>query len=212
MQLNTNTDDAEYAFEEVQADKSAIQCQPVQTIPSTTAIPVAEPQNQPPPSTDPNPSPAKFTRRFEETKESPEDPPLFSQLRVHIILKGLLVSKEPEANKDLVIREYGTKYGVEVTNAYFKRQPDGSATAYVGFKYDYEAFKVITNKNMVEFPLVTKKGERGTPEYEVTELFNFWMGKTEALLDEQMRRYGDREKRAVTTMGITIAGCASPCS
>ena len=50
--------------------------------------------------------------------------------------------------KDIIVQEYYDKYKVKVVkeDMYLKKLPDGSATAYVGFRYDYEAYKVITSE------------------------------------------------------------------
>lgn len=198
----TNTGEDEYEYEEVPANQSSIQ---PQTQPVAPANPPAKSSDPPPPDSQqqsqksapipskPDPVPQKYNTTFVEEKR--DEPPLFSQLRVHLVLKGIHASKGVEAMKELIAGEYERRYGVNAVNVYIRRHVDSSATVYVGFRYDYEAYKVISAPNTLELPLAEKKGDRGTPVYEITDLFNYLLSKMRAVLQEQAKKYYYRESR-----------------
>ena len=125
---------------------------------------------------------------------------MHSQLRVHLLVKGIELTKGVGPMKDMITHEYYDKYKVMAVrdDMYLKKMPDTSATAYVGFMYDYEAFKVIQSENRIELPLLSKKGGLGIPEYEITPLFQYLIDNIEPSLREQLRRYNHQRLPAQT--------------
>ena len=192
-------EDNEVSFEEVKAGKSSIQ-HPAIVLPTPPPISnnqiIANPPAPPPSKQGQNsevpPEKQGNTKQdHEDKKERVDEHPLFSQLRVHILVKGIQLIKGVNTMKDIIVQEYYDKYKVKVVkeDMYLKKLPDGSATAYVGFRYDYEAYKVITSENIIQLPLIDLHGDKGTPKYEITELYRHFLKSSEGLLKEQMRRF-----------------------
>lgn len=138
--------------------------------------------------------------------ESDEDP-MLSQIRVHVLLKGIKPNRGMGSMKEMIAREYFKKAGVKAAREktknkdleiYLKNMPDGSVTAHVGFEHDYEGYKVATSKISLELPLLSKGGGLGNPECEITELFKYLISKSESALKEQMQQWERKPRTAYT--------------
>jgi len=113
-----------------------------------------------------------------------------SDLRVHFLIKGILLTKGIGTMKELICQEFDQKYGIRPIkeDIYLKKCSNGSMTAYVGFLHDYEAYKVLTSEARIQLPLVGKKGEIGIPQCEITELFKVLLTKIEPELKKQVSK------------------------
>lgn len=119
-----------------------------------------------------------------------------SDLRVHFLIKGILLTKGIGTMKELICQEFEQKYGIRPIkeDIYLKKCANGSMTAYVGFWHDYEAYKVLTSEARIQLPLVGRKGETGAPQCEVTELFRLLLAKLEPELRRQAAKVGSLAK------------------
>jgi len=190
-------EDGDYEFGEVEGNASAIR--PEAIMPQAT-VPTEQPQQKTSFSL-----PQKPIWQYEVSKDPYEDPPLFSQLRYHIIVKNLYGRSIDNMREDLA-EEYRRKLNARAKNIFIKLadatvagSSNNGACAYVGFQYDYEAFKVINSGNKIDVPLYSKQGERGTPDFLVTDMFNYLIQKVGPILEQQARaRMGGERKKSIS--------------
>ena len=186
-----SNDENDVAYDELPANQSSIQ------------LPLAAPVQ---------PDKSQETAKLNEDQKvaenpeklaSPEPSRDFSQLRVHVMVKGIQLTRGIGTMKEMISREFHKKYGVQpiTEEIYLKKNSSASATAYVGFQYDYEAYKVVSNPVTIELPLIDKKGETGVPECEIPTLFKYFLDKNEVTLREQLQKYahpsGDYKRRPI---------------
>jgi len=98
--------------------------------------------------------------------------------------------------KESICKEFENKYGVFPVkeDMYLKECKDGSVTCYIGFRYDYEAYKVLTSDVKIQMPIAAKGGEYGTPLCEITDLFRFYLSTHENELKEMLIRQAGAPK------------------
>jgi len=169
-------DESEVDFDEVEEPKSAIRPQALQAPVSNSQVP--------------NTGANKNTIwQYEVSNDLCENPPLFSQLRYHVILKGLELGNI-EAMRAQLADKYMQEFNVNAKNIFIKRMEGGRfANAYIGFQYDYEAYKILKQGSVIKMSLAELKGGIGTPKLEVTELFDYLIKKNEEIIKQQMVKY-----------------------
>lgn len=138
---------------------------------------------------------ASIAWQYNVSTDSYDNPPLFSQLRSHIILKGLEF-RGIDGMKTKLADEYMQQYNINAKNIYIKKYEGGiAADAYIGFSYDYEGYKILKEGNKIQVPLVDKKGGLGIPNFQVNELFDYLIKKNEGIIKQQMEKYQNMSRR-----------------
>ena len=99
----------------------------------------------------------------------------FSELRIHFYLDGIsLASRSIKSTKDLILMEF-RKYGYEPVRelVFLDLNQDGSFTAHIGFRYDYEAYAVYKKTKYLRIPLQRKNGDMGFQELHPSFCFEY---------------------------------------
>lgn len=180
-------EESECDFGEVEDTKSSIR-------PQALAVPAADTGV----SHDPPASSLHKTNawQYEVSDDRYESPPLFSQLRYHIILKGLEL-RNIEAMKGQLTDKFLQQFKANVKNIFIKRIKGGqSANAYIGFQYDYEAYKVLKQGASIKMALSDLRGGLGIPEQKATELFAYLIKKNEEIIRQQAQKYQAMRQRS----------------
>jgi hypothetical protein len=164
-------EESELDFGEVEEAKSAIRSQAL-SVPATNTG-----------------SNKNSSWQYEVNNDPYENPPLFSQLRYHVILKDLELRNIEDMRAQLV-EKYMKEFNVNTKNIFIKKIDRGcSANAYIGFQYDYEAYSILKQGNNIRLPLAELKGDIGAPKVQVTELFDYILKKNEEVIRQQMLKY-----------------------
>jgi hypothetical protein len=122
--------------------------------------------------------------------EESEHRPKFSHLRTHFQVRGVhLIHDSINETKNYIIEEIKkSDCGPFKEYIFLDKEKDQSYTLFLGFKYDFEAFKLFTRHPHIRIP-GKESGEFFTANLEPTEVFDYLMSKKKESLEKEIEIY-----------------------